>query len=184
VKPGIKQGGLVGFAVWQSERKGKEQARGTARRSTTSTKPPGRAPDRVRRISTEVPPDVEEAFVVECARRGMRKFELVRRVLEIIADDNLFDAVLGERVKPHPCRKPRHPRRIALDYEKLLAADAGLASLHATWSAAGYEVTSARLWRRGDGAFTARIGWRSRVHACATVICTVSGIELPGAALR
>lgn len=78
MKPGIKQGGLVGFAVWQSERKGKEQARG------------------VRMIATEVPRDVEEAFVVEGARRGMSKSELARRVLEIVADDNLFEAVLGE----------------------------------------------------------------------------------------
>ena len=78
----IRQGGLVGFAVWQTERKGGSQARRTR--------------GRVRFIATEVPPDVEEAFVVEGARRGMSKDSIARRILEIVADDNLFEAVLGE----------------------------------------------------------------------------------------
>ena len=88
-------------------------------------------------------------------------------------------------MKNHPRRRnPRHPRRVVLDYETLLAADAGLARVHATWSAAGYEVTSARLWRRSDGAFTARVVWRNRGTAIATIACTVSGLVLPGTGLR
>ena len=82
MKPGIRQGGLVGFAVWQSERKAKGQA--------------PRTRGRVHFIATEVPPDVAEAFAIEGARRGMSKDSLARRILEVVADDNLFEAVLGE----------------------------------------------------------------------------------------
>lgn len=75
-------------------------------------------------------------------------------------------------------RRPRHPRRIVIGIEQLLAADAGLAKQDAMWRADGYEVSSARLWRCKDRTFTARVVWRNRAALVSTITCTVQGIVL------
>ncbi len=57
---------------------------------------------------------------------------------------------------------PRKPRKIAIEFDRLLAVDAELAAADAHWLASGYARSSARLWRCRDGSYTARLVWRDR----------------------
>lgn len=72
----------------------------------------------------------------------------------------------------------KSPARAVIEFERLLAADAGLRMQHEVWIASGYECTGARLWRCRDGRFTARLVWRNRAAVVSTVTCTVQGLVL------
>ncbi|MGD9769468.1 MAG: hypothetical protein AB7U62_17675 [Pseudolabrys sp.] len=70
----------------------------------------------------------------------------------------------------------RRRRVIVVDFERLLAADRGLADADARWRAEGYSRSSARLWRCKDGSFTARIVWRQRGATLSTITYVVRGL--------
>jgi hypothetical protein len=72
----------------------------------------------------------------------------------------------------------RRRRIVTIELNTLLAADGGLARQHATWTAQGYSLTSARLWQCRDGTVTARLVWRNRAEVVSTVTWTVQGIVL------
>jgi len=79
-----------------------------------------------------------------------------------------------------PRYAPRHrpPRRIVIDFERLLSADQSLAAMDGTWIGQGYRRSSARLWRRRDGTYTARVVWRNHDRLVSAVTFTVEGIVL------
>jgi hypothetical protein len=47
-------------------------------------------------IAAKVSPDVRAAFAQAAARRGISVYRLVSELLVVIADDDMFDAVLDD----------------------------------------------------------------------------------------
>jgi hypothetical protein len=72
----------------------------------------------------------------------------------------------------------RGRRRMVIDFDRLLLADARLAASDTLWRAQGYQRSSARLWLCRDRTYTARIVWRNRVQLVSTVTYTVQGLVL------
>lgn len=75
-------------------------------------------------------------------------------------------------------RRRRTPVEIPLvDFSILLEADFLLFQENERCSRNGYERTSARLWQRKDGSFTARVVWRNRAARISTVTYIVQGLH-------
>lgn len=79
-------------------------------------------------------------------------------------------------------KRKRSPRRGKIDMGTLLAVVPALATHDKRWISEGYERTSARVWRSGDGTFTARLVWRNRElpgnALVSTVTYTLRGVAL------
>lgn len=69
--------------------------------------------------------------------------------------------------------------RLVMDLAVVLAMDDDLARQDATWRRRGYERSSCRVWRCGDGSFTARLVWRNRQATVSTITCVMRGLRLP-----
>lgn len=76
-------------------------------------------------------------------------------------------------------KRKHSPRRLDVDFDALLAADAQLKIHHDLWTGYGYRFDGGRGWRRKDGTFTIRFVWRAPVKAVVkTVTYTVEGYVL------
>lgn len=75
-------------------------------------------------------------------------------------------------------RRKRSHRRLAIDFECLVKADNGIAQADALWLGQGYTRSNARLWRRQDGTYTARIVWRNRAAIASAIVYTLEGLRL------
>lgn len=70
-------------------------------------------------------------------------------------------------------------KRIIVDFDALLAANATLRRQHDLWSAWGYVITSFRGWRCRDGSATFRVVWRNDAELVSSVVATLRGQALP-----
>ncbi|BBF92379.1 hypothetical protein [Blastochloris tepida] len=76
-------------------------------------------------------------------------------------------------------RRKRSPRRLTVNFDKLIAEDADLAKHDALWTRLGYRRAGGKLFGRRDGTCTLRLVWRRTVGNVKTSVSyTMQGLSL------